>query len=260
VSVAVRAATPTRDRSAVRSLPRLAFALVCVWASSPVLRSLVSACALQSRYGLDDAFASVFLGLGPVIVLVVAALSSARSERGLAIAGGLVMGAVGSLVLAPIAALTTAVAIAVDRPWGWARVREHVPLAGLGMLVGLCACGLTTDLAASVAPTMATQMHWWLPDSVVERATRALFEIGTLAAAIGFARERTWGALALGPAALGLAWCSVTFAGPRWGWGCVAYGHALGRSWELVLAPALVAIVPWAVPLARALRRTVREV
>jgi hypothetical protein len=94
----------------------------------------------------------------------------------------------------------------------------------------------------------------WAPDPVHERVLRASVELATLAAAIAFARGRTWGALALVPLALGLV-RSAAVHGPRWGGGCLSWGHPLVGSPALVLVPTFVAIVPWAAPIARALRR-----
>jgi hypothetical protein len=238
----------------MRSFPRVAFALFCVWLASPCIDRVVGWLGGQNWWGPRDTIASALLASGPAIVLALAALASARSDAGLALAGGLVVGVTGDWQLAPFGIVATLMALALGRPWTWALARERLPLAGLGMLAGLCLCGLTTDLAMTVAPPTYEHLRVWAPDPVDERVLRVSFELATLGAAIAFARGRTWAALVLVPLALGLV-RSAAVHGPRWGGGCLSFGHPLVGSLSLVLVPTLVAVVPWAAPIARALRR-----
>ncbi|MBX7191719.1 MAG: hypothetical protein K1X94_06665 [Sandaracinaceae bacterium] len=134
------------------------------------------------------------------------------------------------------------------------RAPEQAARIALGTLAGLCVLGLADDLAATMAPSdLAEHLRRWAPDSMAERATRAVFELATLLAVAAFARGRTWGALALIPAACGLAFTAWAFRGPIWGRGCVAYLHPLSGTPEIVLLPAAVALAPWTAPIARAL-------
>jgi hypothetical protein len=106
----------------MRSFPRVAFALFCVWLASACVDRVVSWFGSSSWWGIGDTIANALLAAGPAIVLALAALASARSDAGLALAAGLVVGVTGDWQLAPIGIVATLMALALGHPWTWHRL------------------------------------------------------------------------------------------------------------------------------------------
>ncbi len=207
-----------------------------------------------------EALASACIVAGPVLVGLAAAVAACCHPRGLVIAAGLVasfpLGGWPDL-LGLAAALLAAAVIFTDvrRETVASRIRDGAALIALSVLASRCVLGLSEDLAATIAPLdLEDTMRWWAPDPPHERAARVFCELATLAAIVGLVRGRTWGALALGPAAGSLALCAWAFWGPAWGDGSYGYPHVLRGGWGVVSLCAAVALAPWLAPFARALR------
>jgi hypothetical protein len=142
--------------------------------------------------------------------------------------------------------------------------RQRISSLGAGACAGLAAAGLGFDVLARTVSTHAIGAHI---DSAAHAAQRMALEALVLLGALDLARGRTRGVLLLAPSALALAAVIAERDLPHWG-GCMIVAHPLFDVapaslrhfvWLTLEQPVVslalpLAVLPWLVPILRALR------
>lgn len=241
------------------SRPALLLGMMGAACAAFAMDAAVDAYGFLGPSPFDDTAASVFLALGPVILYASATLAASWSERGLAVASGLVFFA-SSRFEGPLLvfALLGAALVASDRQQPRVPMADRLSHFALGVIGWYAVTGIAEDAAVTVAPALEWHLRWWTLDDPVERSCRMAAEAGTLVGAMGFLRGRTWGWLVLAPAGVGMAACAMWFRGPMWGGGCLAHGHVLRDDALHFLGFLAIALLRWLAPITRALVGVVR--
>lgn len=147
----------------------------------------------------------------------------------------------------------------------WLSPRQRPVLLGLGFAMAVVVLGVRFDTAARLWPEEARHADWpqfrVRVDEAWSFALRFGLELSVLASAFAFARGRAWGLLAVlvsGPMlVVKLLADDMTGRLPAWGGGCVVWIHPLGQLggyMSPLILGLLVAVIPWLVPLGRALQ------
>jgi len=134
-----------------------------------------------------------------------------------------------------------------------APARQSLALLGVGALMMCAASGLGFDIGVQLDSGEMALSRSWI-DGPATRWPRMTAELVLLAACAAQLRGRSAGVLAVAP-----LWALLAFLArgplPGYGSGCIWWGHPLGSEMETpFLIAGVVAVLPWIVPMLRALR------
>lgn len=235
---------------------RLPLIAVATLATAMTLSVIVN----TARPAFEDG--RTYWGLGAAVAMAsglpvaLAALAMRRRSAGFAIGMGIVavLGSAGVVTAGALAVVAFLFARDAGALVSGVPARQSIAVVGAGALAILLSYGIAFDLALDLAAAENIDRRplYIASENALVHWTRIAFEVFGVAACFAHARGRSWGVVGLVVFAIAAIPYLAFVELPSWGTGCVAYRHPLDG--PLIWFPLLVALVPWAKPVWRALR------